>query len=68
MKKRKLNLIEAENEIVEIEDCGHKVSRMTDYHWRIDEYIDIWPSSKKFMKLDGNFKVHIYKRIRDIFV
>ena len=55
---------QASNEIVEIEDNGHKVIRFNDYHWRIDNEIDIWPSTKKFMK---NGQVKKYSTLKEIF-
>ena len=72
LKKKKLlrtqNLSQAENEIIEIEDAGHQVQRFTDFHWRIDDKIDVWPTSKKYMKRDGFFNVKNYNKLGDIFL
>lgn len=65
---RQQNLIKAEEEIAELEDCGHTVERFGDFHWRIDDYYDVWPSSKKYMKKDGNGKSGKYNRMKDIFI
>lgn len=51
-------------EIIDIEDDGHEVSRLTDYHWKIDG-IDVWPSSQKYMKKDK--VVREYNNLKDIF-
>lgn len=59
-----INLREANEQAVELEDEGHTIERFTDYHWRIDGRIDVWPSSKKFMR---NGMVRLYKRLPDIF-
>lgn len=67
MKKRIKNLKQAQDEVVELEDAGHIISMFTDYHWRIDNYIDVWPSSKKYMKQDGNYKIKHFVHLKDIF-
>jgi hypothetical protein len=64
---KKGNLEKAQGEIIEIEDAGHEVTRFTDVHWRIDGKIDVWPSSKKYMHLDGFWQVEHYQNINDIF-
>lgn len=61
--QKRLNLEKANEEIIEIEDEGHQVERFTDYHWRI-EGIDVWPSSRKFMKRKI---INHYKHLKDIF-
>lgn len=45
---KKIAYEKACEEIYEIEDLGHEVLRLTDYHWKING-IDVWPSSKKYM-------------------
>lgn len=57
------NYEEALRDIIGIEDDGHKVQRFNDWHWRIDNYIDVWPSSKKYRK---NGKILHYNRLTDI--
>jgi len=64
---RKSNLEQAEHDIATIEDEGHLVERFTAFHWRVDDLIDVWPSSKKFMVRDGNFRVRIYNQMKEIF-
>ena len=59
---KKVALEQAKVDAIEIEDDGHTVQMFTDYHWRIDG-IDVWPSSKKFMK--GGV-VRKYKRLQNI--
>lgn len=49
-------------EIIAIEDAGHKVERFTDYHWKING-IDVWPSSKKYMK---NGQVKSFNKLEEI--
>ncbi len=61
---KKQALAEAQIQINQIEDDGHKVQMFTDYHWRIDG-IDVWPSSRKYRKGDG--VVRHYKKLTDIF-
>ena len=53
----------AQHDIIAIEDAGHTVERLTDYHWRIDG-MDVWPSSKKYQKAGV---VREYKKLSDIF-
>lgn len=60
---QKTNLHEAEEEIIAIEDAGHSVTRFTDWHWRIDDETDVWPSKKKFMK---NGVIKTYIKLKDI--
>lgn len=60
---RKNNLSESESELALLVDEGHEVVRHTDIHWKIDG-IDVWPTTKKYMK-NGN--VRIYQSLRDIF-
>ena len=43
----------------------HEVVELSPYHFRIDGKIDLWPSSKKFMK---NGRVGKYEKLEDIFV
>lgn len=50
-------------QIIDIEDSGHKVDRLTDYHWKING-IDVWPSSKKYMRADK--VVREYENLIDI--
>lgn len=61
--KKKRNLETFEEEVALLEDEGHKTIRFTDYHCRIDE-IDVWPSSRKFMRRG---KVLHYNQLKDIF-
>ena len=56
-------LMEAEEDIIYVEDAGHKVERFTDWHWRIDG-IDFYPSTLKYMK---NKVVTEYKSLLDHF-
>lgn len=55
-------LEEAEEQIIEIEDNGATVLRCTDHHWKING-IDVWPSSKKYMK---NGIVKTYQKLSDV--
>lgn len=57
------NLAEGNEEVIELEDDGHEITRFTDYHWRIDG-MDVWPSSKKFVKRQ---LVREYEHLKDIF-
>jgi hypothetical protein len=59
---KRIALEEALDEAIAIEDSGNKVERFTDYHWRING-IDVWPSSKKYMK---NGVVQHYKNLKDV--
>lgn len=61
---KRLNLKEANEQAIELEDAGHTIERFNDYHWRIDGHIDVWPSSKKFMR---NWLVKHYRNLQDIF-
>ena len=53
MKTRKMqkaiNLAEANDHFIVLQDAGHAIETFTDYHWRIDG-LDVWPSSKKYMQ------------------
>ena len=53
---------EALIEIIELEDDGFNIERLTDWHWKYKN-INIYPSSKKIVK---NGKVSNYNKIRDI--
>lgn len=59
---KRVALQEAEEQIYEIEDAGHKVDRFTDHHWRING-IDVWPSSKKYRHKE---KVKHYQSLWDV--
>lgn len=59
---RKINLKQAQDEVVELEDMGMDVMRCTDFHWKING-IDCWPSTKKFL-IDG--KVVRYNKLNEI--
>ena len=63
---RKKAYEEANEEVIELEDAGHQVTRFTDWHWRIDDKIDVWPGNKKYMKLDGFYQVKRYEKLKDI--
>ena len=65
---RKLNYEQARDQVIELEDLGHKVTMFTDQHWRIDEFIDVWPARRKYMKQDGNWKSKQYVNLKDIFL
>lgn len=56
-------LREAQEVVIDIEDAGHEVLRCTDHHWKIDG-IDVWPSSKKYMK---HGLVKEYEHLQEIF-
>ena len=62
---KKIALKEANDQVIGIEDDGHKFQALTDYHWKIDG-IDVWPSSKKYMKA-GWAHTKKYTHLRDIF-
>lgn len=66
-RKKQANIEQAESDAAELEDAGHTVTRFTDFHWRVDDKIDVWPSTKKFMKRDGSWVVRNYTKIIDIF-
>lgn len=59
---KRIALEEARKEIIDIEDAENDVLMLTDYHWRING-IDVWPSSRKYMK---NGKVRHYENLLDI--
>jgi len=59
---KKEALEKAEFDVIKIEDNGHTVERLTDYHWKING-IDVWPSSKKYMK---NGVIRKYNKIADV--
>lgn len=61
---KKRNLEQAEIQAIELEDLGHSIFRSTDYHWKLDGNIDIWPSVKKYMGRDK--KIHFYENLIDI--
>jgi len=63
---RRTNLSEAEQDSVLIEDMGIRIERFTDFHWRLNDKIDIWPSSKKFMIRDGFHKVRFFSSLLEI--
>ena len=46
---KRIALEKAQDEIIEIMDLGHRVTQLTDYHWKING-MDVWPSSKTFMR------------------
>ncbi len=45
---KKLNLRKANEELIELLDDGHKIDLLTDWHWRIDGVVDIYPSTKTY--------------------
>ena len=57
---------EAQRDVIAIEDEGHEVLRLTDWHWRIDGKVDVWPSSKKYMVL-AEHRVRKYSRLTELF-
>lgn len=58
-------LAAAEVEAAALEDAGHTIIRLSDYHWRIDDKIDVWPSRKKFMLKGGTVVMH-YHQLQDV--
>lgn len=50
-------------DIIPIEEAGHNVVRLSDWHWRIDGLIDVWPSSKKYRRGDI---VRTYQKLEDV--
>lgn len=54
---------QANKEVVALEDEGHMIERLTDYHWRINGLIDVWPSSKKYQKAG---RVRTYKKLKEV--
>lgn len=59
--QRAKNLADAESVLIDLEDEGFKVERLTDHHWRF-KGINIWPSSKKFQKKGG--EVEYYEKFK----
>lgn len=52
----KIRALEEANDLwVELHDEGHKLEKLTDYHWRY-KGVNIWPSSKKYQTADGTVK------------
>lgn len=60
---KRINLKEAIDEVIEIEDSEIRVDRLTDFHWKING-IDVWPSTKKYM-VNGEIKK--YNKLNEIF-
>lgn len=67
-RKNKLNnLQQSLDEVILLEDEGHRVDRFSDVHWRIDDLVDVWPSTKKYMIRDGRWEVSFFETLSDIF-
>jgi hypothetical protein len=60
---KKINFKRAQAEEIEIMDLGHSIVRFTDYHWRIDDKIDVWPSTRKYLK---GGKIGFYEKMKDV--
>ena len=45
----------------------HKIEQLSEWHFRIDDYIDVWPSGKKYSFTKYPARVFRYKKIEDIF-
>lgn len=56
---------EAEQDLYELEG-QFEVTRFTDYHWRFNDKIDVWPTSKKYMVRNGFWKVLSYKDLFEV--
>lgn len=58
------NLKEALDDVILLEDEGHTVERLNDWHWRING-VNVWPTTKKYQKKLSSV-VHTYQKLSNI--
>lgn len=63
-----LALKQAQEYIKVFEEKGYIVKKFTEYHWRISDVLDVWPSSKKcmFLDSDGDTVIGHYEEITEL--
>lgn len=57
--------VEAYKKAVEVVDMGYELEKFTDWHWRLNGIIDIWPSSQKYMV---GKQVKHYQNLKEILI
>jgi len=53
-----------------LSEIGYQITKFSEYHYRIGLYgepewkqIDVWPTSRKLMRRDGEYKVEHYTNL-----